>query len=79
MYITLNAIAETGNQAHYHAVDVMDRQALQDLGTSLGRPITGIVHGAGLEDSKLVADKGYDSLTVSFVSRLTVGSPCCQR
>ena len=60
VYITLNAIAETGNQAHYHAVDVMDRQALQDLGTSLGRPITGIVHGAGLEDSKLVADKGYD-------------------
>ena len=60
MYITLNAIAETGNQAHYHAVDVMDRQALQDLGKSLGRPITGIVHGAGLEDSKLVADKGYD-------------------
>ena len=56
----MNAIEQTGNYATYHAVDVMDRSALEALGEGLGRPITGVVHGAGLEDSKLVADKGYD-------------------
>ena len=60
VYLTLKAIEETGNNAQYHAVDVMDRAALETLGSDLGRPITGVVHGAGLEDSKLVADKGYD-------------------
>jgi acyl carrier protein/3-hydroxymyristoyl/3-hydroxydecanoyl-(acyl carrier protein) dehydratase len=60
VYLTLDAIAKTGNHASYHSVDVMDNDALANLGSSLGRPITGIVHGAGLEDSKLVADKAYD-------------------
>ena len=31
-----------------------------ELAKSLNRKITGVVHGAGLEDSKLVADKGYE-------------------
>ena len=60
VYATLHAIEATGNHAAYHAVNVMDRKALETLGGSLGRPITGIVHGAGLEDSKLVKDKGYE-------------------
>jgi hypothetical protein len=60
VYLTLDAIEQTGNHASYHSVDVMDQSALQELGSSLGRPITGLIHGAGLEDSKLVADKGYD-------------------
>ena len=60
VYLTLDAIEQTGNHAAYHTVDVMDQSALQELGSSLGRPITGLIHGAGLEDSKLVADKGYD-------------------
>ena len=60
VYLTLDAIAKTGNHAAYHSIDVMDSEGLSDLGASLGRPITGIVHGAGLEDSKLVADKAYD-------------------
>ena len=33
---------------------------MQELGKSLGRKITGIVHGAGLEDSKLVKDKTHE-------------------
>ncbi|MGB1679055.1 MAG: beta-ketoacyl synthase N-terminal-like domain-containing protein [Poseidonia sp.] len=60
VYLTLSAIEATGNHASYHSVDVMDHEGLATLGASLGRPITGIVHGAGLEDSKLVGDKGYD-------------------
>ena len=60
VFATLATIQATGNHASYHSVDVMDKIALQELGGSFGRPITGLVHGAGLEDSKLVADKGYD-------------------
>ena len=60
VYLTLAAIESTGNHANYHSIDVMDGAALGALGGSLGRPITGVVHGAGLEDSKLVDDKDYD-------------------
>ena len=60
VYITMDSIGQTGNTAAYEAVDVMDHEALSELGDNLGRPITGIVHGAGLEDSKLVDDKSHD-------------------
>jgi len=60
VYITLDKIEKTGNKAKYHSVDVMDKSGMLELGKSLNRKITGVVHGAGLEDSKLVADKDYD-------------------
>ena len=60
VYITIKTIQETGNDASYHSVNVMDCDGMKHLGASLGRPITGIIHGAGLEDSKLVAAKDYD-------------------
>ena len=59
VYITLDAINSTGNKAFYHSIDVLDQEALIELGSSLKRKITGIVHGAGLEDSKLVPDKSH--------------------
>jgi acyl transferase domain-containing protein/acyl carrier protein len=57
---TIAAIEATGNAATYHVADVMDGDRLAHIGGSLDAPITGIVHGAGLEDSKLVKDKGHD-------------------
>ena len=60
VFITLDKIEKTGNKARYHPADVMDRAGMQELGKSLGRKITGIVHGAGLEDSKLVKDKTHE-------------------
>ena len=57
VYVTLNSIHNTGNTASYHPVDVMDREGMEAVGAAMERPITGLVHGAGLEDSKLVADK----------------------
>ena len=60
VFITLDCIEKTGNKARYHSVDVMDQVAMVELGESFNRKITGVVHGAGLEDSKLVADKDYD-------------------
>ena len=60
VYITIKTIEETGNTASYHSVDVMDSEGMKALGASFERPITGIIHGAGLEDSKLVASKDYN-------------------
>ena len=57
VYLTIKSIEDTGNTASYHSVNVTDVDGLKKVGSQLGRPITGIVHGAGLEDSKLVADK----------------------
>ncbi len=60
VYKTLSQIESTGNRAFYHSIDVTDAEALSSLGASLSKPITGVVHGAGLEDSKLVADKTWE-------------------
>ena len=61
VYQTLSQIEATGNRAFYHSIDVTDAEALSSLGASLSNPITGVVHGAGLEDSKLVADKAWET------------------
>ena len=59
VYRTIAAIEATGNHATYHVADVMDSDRLSEIGAEFDRPITGLVHGAGLEDSKLVKDKGH--------------------
>ena len=61
VYQTLSNIESTGNRAFYHSIDVTDAEALSTLGASLANPITGVVHGAGLEDSKLVGDKAWET------------------
>ena len=60
IYNTIQQITDTGNSAQYCSVDVTDAEGLAEIGANLGRKITGILHGAGLEDSKLVADKSND-------------------
>jgi acyl carrier protein/NADP-dependent 3-hydroxy acid dehydrogenase YdfG len=61
VYLTIASIESTGNSASYHAVDVTDLEGMRAVGASLKRPITGLIHGAGLEDSKLVADKEFNT------------------
>ena len=61
VYLTMASIESTGNSASYHAVDVTDLEGMRAVGASLKRPITGLIHGAGLEDSKLVADKEFNT------------------
>ena len=64
IHATIAAITVTGNKAEYHACDVCDTSALAELGRQIGKShgtITGIVHGAGIEESKLVADKEWPS------------------
>jgi NAD(P)-dependent dehydrogenase (short-subunit alcohol dehydrogenase family) len=61
---TVAIINSTGNTASYHQCDVTRgkqiRKVLKKLKKKRG-PITGIVHGAGIEDSKLVADKEWST------------------
>ena len=75
VFQTLATIQTSGNTASYHPVDVMDHEGMKKVGASLGRPITGLVHGAGLEDSKLVADK--DFTTFDQVVRVKVDGWQC--
>ena len=57
---TIGAVRKGGNSASYHACDITEssrvRAVVKDLRKQQG-PVTGIIHGAGIEDSKLVADK----------------------
>ena len=58
IYHTISQIQSTGNTAEYHSADVRDQESIiEAVG---GRTVTGIVHGAGLEESKLVADKEWN-------------------
>ena len=57
IYQTIHEIESTGNKAEYHPADVTDSSAIKAAVN--GRIVTGIVHGAGLEESKLVADKEW--------------------
>lgn len=75
VHLTLSSIISTGNTVSYHPVDVMDYDGMVEVGASLERMITGLVHGAGLEDSKLVAQK--DSSVFDKVVRVKVDGWQC--
>ena len=60
IHLTINAIKSTGNNCEYYSCDVTDYKNLSKVGKNIGQkfgPITGIIHGAGIEDSKLIGDK----------------------
>ncbi|MDP7043393.1 MAG: SDR family NAD(P)-dependent oxidoreductase [Candidatus Thalassarchaeaceae archaeon] len=63
---TLDDIRNSGNTASYHTCDItvgkQIRKVLKKLKKKRG-PITGIIHGAGIEDSKLVADKQWSTFS----------------
>ena len=63
---TISDVEESGNTASYHACDVtVSRQVRKVLKKLKKRrsPITGIIHGAGIEDSKMVADKDWNTFS----------------
>ena len=63
---TIFDIQATGNHALYDACDVTNSKSVSKVIAAVRKecgPITGIVHGAGLEDSKLVAEKSWDTFT----------------
>jgi len=68
IYRTIKDIEISGNHAEYHSANVTDTEAIGHAVN--GRSITGIVHGAGLEESKLVADKSWS--TFDLIVRVKV-------
>ena len=61
---TMLDIQTSGNRALYDACDVSNPKSVSKVLAAVRKecgPITGIVHGAGLEDSKLVADKSWET------------------
>jgi acyl transferase domain-containing protein/acyl carrier protein len=71
---TLRRIVATGNRVVYRAVDVTDVEAVSvvvsDVREKVG-PITGIIHGAGIEDSTRFEEKPIE--TVERVLAVKVG------
>jgi len=63
---TILDIQATGNRALYDACDVTNSKSVSKVLTAVRKEcglITGVVHGAGLEDSKLVADKSWETFS----------------
>ena len=63
---TIRDIQSTGNRALYDACDVTNAKSVSKVLSAVREecgPITGVVHGAGVEDSKLVADKTWDTFS----------------
>ena len=61
---TLASIRATGNEAHYLRCDVSDAKQVSEVVSKAVDQygvVTGLVHGAGLEESRLVADKTWES------------------
>jgi NAD(P)-dependent dehydrogenase (short-subunit alcohol dehydrogenase family) len=63
---TLDSLRETAASVRYHAIDVRDGAAvgavLADIYARFGR-IDGVIHGAGVVEDRLMADKTPDSFT----------------
>jgi hypothetical protein len=68
IYRTIKEIENGGNHAEYHSANVTDSASIS--AAVGGRSVTGIVHGAGLEESKLVADKEWS--TFDLIVRVKV-------
>jgi len=68
IYRTISEIESSGNHAEYHSANVTDSSSISAAVN--GRVVTGIVHGAGLEESKLVADKEWS--TFDLIVRVKV-------
>ena len=63
---TLKDIQLSGNRALYDACDVTNQKSVSKVISAVSDEfgtITGIIHGAGMEDSKLVGDKSWETFS----------------
>lgn len=70
---TLNAVKETGGQAEYLCVDVADRRLEERLREPVSRlgPVTGIIHGAGALQDKLIEKKTETDFETVYTPKVT--------
>ncbi len=57
---TLEAVRATGSNVQYAACDIRDADSVEAVVARVGKPVAGIVHGAGVLADKLVVDKTPD-------------------
>ena len=70
---TIRAIRATGAVAHYHRVDVRDEAAFARLLDAIYRRhgrLDGVIHGAGLIEDALIANKSLDSFERVFDTKV---------
>jgi acyl transferase domain-containing protein/NAD(P)H-dependent flavin oxidoreductase YrpB (nitropropane dioxygenase family)/NAD(P)-dependent dehydrogenase (short-subunit alcohol dehydrogenase family) len=70
---TLKRIEAVGGRVRYYAADVRDENAVRDVIADVERtfgPVTGVIHGAGVIDDKLVRDKTPQSLERVFDTKV---------
>ena len=70
---TLQAIEETGGKAEYVCVDVADRRLEERLREPVRRlgPVTGIIHGAGALQDKLIEKKTETDFETVYTPKVT--------
>ncbi|MBD3192858.1 MAG: SDR family NAD(P)-dependent oxidoreductase [Candidatus Heimdallarchaeota archaeon] len=61
----LQEIQATGSNVQYHSQDVTEIAGLKKLVKKIG-PINGIIHGAGIDRSKLLMDKSLEEFELIF-------------
>jgi len=71
--VTMSALAEAGAAVRYHRVDVTDAAALAGVVRSAyeahGR-LDGVIHGAGVLDDHVIADKAPDSFARVYATKV---------
>jgi acyl transferase domain-containing protein/NAD(P)H-dependent flavin oxidoreductase YrpB (nitropropane dioxygenase family) len=70
---TLQSVADVGGQARYHAVDVRDEARFEEVvGEIYARQgkIDGVIHGAGVIEDRLIADKTRESFERVFDTKV---------
>ena len=70
---TLDALARTGADARYDAVDVTDADGLKTLFAEVGQtwgPITGIIHGAGVIRDRFIREKSDEDFNLVVRTKL---------
>jgi len=79
---TLAAIAAAGSRVDYYSVDVRDAAALGKLIDQLYRDhgrIAGVIHGAGVIEDKLIADKTDESFDRVFDTKVGAARVIAER
>ncbi|MHA1211917.1 MAG: SDR family NAD(P)-dependent oxidoreductase, partial [Candidatus Heimdallarchaeota archaeon] len=66
----IEILEQNGSSTRYYSLDVVDKEStskvIQQISQDFGQEITGLIHGAGLESSKLIANKKFDDFNLVY-------------
>ncbi len=70
---TLRAVKEAGSEVTYFSADVRDKEKITQLLTDTRRTygkITGVIHGSGILEDKLIVEKDYEKFCAVFDTKV---------